>query len=88
MQVNADADQGELRVEVLTPEGNPIDGLTAGDCRPITTDGLRHQIEWSAGKQLASLQGQTVRLRFHLSGRTQLFAFAIVDPSRINIQPK
>jgi hypothetical protein len=41
LQVNADADQGELRVEVLTPEGNPIDGLTAGDCRPITTDGLR-----------------------------------------------
>lgn len=75
LQVNADAENGKLLVEVLDLPGNPIDGLTAAECRPITTDGLRHKIQWSATGRLESLKGTPIRLRFHLSGGTQLFAF-------------
>jgi hypothetical protein len=77
LQVNADAGNGKLRVDVLDLLGKPVDGLTAAECQPITTDGLRHNIQWSPARQLESLKGKTIRLRFHLSGGTKLFAFAI-----------
>jgi hypothetical protein len=44
--VNADASRGELRVQVLTAEGKPIDGLTTDDGEPIRTDAVRSAVHW------------------------------------------
>lgn len=78
MQVNADAEKGELRVAVLDRAGKPIEGLTDTECRTITNAAPSHDVTWSARKKLTSLKGQTVRLRFHLSGGARLYAFAII----------
>jgi hypothetical protein len=77
LQVNADAENGKLLVEVLDRLGNPINGLTAAECQSITTDGLRQTVLWSSENNLESLKGKIVRLRFHLSGATKLFAFQL-----------
>ena len=79
LQVNADAGNGKLRVEVLDRSGEPVDGLSAAECHPITTDGLRHGIRWGTASLLKSLQGNTIRLRFHLTGKTKLFSFTISE---------
>lgn len=78
LQVNADAEKGELRVEIVDQAGKPIEGLAAADCQPITRDGLRHNVTWSAKKQLADLKGRTIRLRFVVKD-VELYSFRFVD---------
>ena len=75
LEINADAADGRLLVEVLDTAGKPVEGFTAESCRPITTDGLRHNVTWSSRKHLASLKGETLRLRFHLKDGAKLYAF-------------
>jgi len=77
LQVNADARKGRLLVEVLDRAGKPVDGLGAATCRPVSTDRLRHEIRWSGTTRLEDLKGEIIRLRFRLSGKAALFAFAI-----------
>lgn len=63
--VNADADGGEVRVEVLDPSGRPIKGFGRSACRPIRANGTTLPVTWSNGN-LSRLAGKPVRLRFHL----------------------
>ena len=76
LQVNADAAQGSLEMEVVTLYGKPIEGFTRDACRTITTDDLRHQVKWDSGKTLAAVE-QPVRLRFSMR-QTRLYSFAVV----------
>ena len=71
--VNADAQGGELRVEVLDRAGVVIQPFTLAACEPVVTDGTRLAVRWRQGA-LAGLSGQTVRFRFSLT-RGRLFAF-------------
>ncbi len=71
--VNADAQGGELRVEVLDRAGVVISPFTLAACEPVVTDGTRLPVRWRQGS-LAGLSGQTVRFRFSLT-RGRLFAF-------------
>lgn len=66
------AARGECRVEVADADGKPVPGFTAGDCSPICADELDVAVRWGT-KPLASLRGQTVRLRFVLKD-TDLYA--------------
>jgi hypothetical protein len=79
LQVNADAKNGQLLVEVLDRSGNPIDGFSAATCRPLQKDRLRHEIRWGGKRRLEELTGRTIRLRFQLDGQAKLFAFVVVD---------
>jgi len=81
LEVNADATAGRLLVDVLDAVGQPIEGFTAKMCRSITTDDLRHKVAWKSEKQLASLVGQTIRLRFHLEGPAKLYSFQVLSGS-------
>ena len=64
--VNADAADGEVRVEVVNARGREVlEGWDAGKCEPIRGDHLRTEIRWQ-GREVRSLIGKTVRLRFHL----------------------
>jgi hypothetical protein len=71
--VNLDARDGELRVEVMRPDGSAIAGLGADDCRPVRGDGSRRAVTWR-DTNLAAVAGQPVRFRFHLT-RGSLYAF-------------
>ena len=72
--VNAAAQGGELRVEVLDRRGRTIEGFSRDACMPIAADGTKLPVRWQDAADLARLRNQPVRLRFHLT-RASLFAF-------------
>ena len=75
LTLNADAQQGSIRVAVLDDQRNERAGFTQKQCRPITEDGLRLAVRWEGGTSLSALLGKEVRLRFWLGGKAKLYAF-------------
>ena len=76
--VNFAAAGGQLKVELQDAEGDPIDGFTLDDCRPIEGDQIAAAVEWSGDGKLADLAGKPIRL--HLEVRDgDLYSFRFVD---------
>ena len=78
LEVNADASQGSLAVEVLSAAGDPLRGYGRQHSRAIESDSVRHAVSWEAGDRLPA--GNPVRLRFHLRD-AQLYSFRPPPPS-------
>lgn len=72
--VNADTADGQLRVEILDQDHQPVGGFGRKQCVPIATDGTLHQVHWMEESDLSSLAGRPVRFRFHLT-RGRLYSF-------------
>ncbi|MHB9105950.1 MAG: hypothetical protein ACYDCO_02740 [Armatimonadota bacterium] len=75
LSVNADAQAGRLRVEVLNEAGQVLPGFSAGECLPLSEDTSRYtqcRLPIASVRQLA---GQTVRLKFYLEN-ARIFAFS------------
>ncbi len=66
LEVNADAEGGSIQVAVLAPDGKVIEGFGQEDCKPLTTDEVRHVLEWNGNRDCHPIQGRPIRLRFHL----------------------
>jgi len=49
LEINADADAGELRVAILETDGRAISGLSSEDCEPLCADATRHVLRWRSG---------------------------------------
>ncbi len=78
LEINAIADHGEIRVEVLDESNNPLSGFSSNDCIPICEDSVRINVKWKGSNQLNKLQGKPIRLKFSITmGR--LFAFKFND---------
>lgn len=78
--VNADAESGELLVEVLDEGGAAIAPFTLDTCIPVRANETRQVVSWKGTDDLSALAGKPVRFRFHLTdGR--LYAFW-VSPDR------
>jgi len=79
LEVNADARQGELTVEVLDAlqSGTPITGFTKAEATALpAVDGLRLRPRWKNQADLSSLTGRIVRLKLHLQNAS-LYAFQV-----------
>jgi hypothetical protein len=75
--VNTDVQQGKLAVEILDEGGIPVQGFTRDDCTALqNVNATKYMISWSNRKDLASLKGETIRLKFYLNGG-ELYAFWI-----------
>ena len=74
LEVNVDADDGHLKVEVLDEAGQVIPGFDVGACRTISSDSPHRRVRWRRQK-LKQLAGQPIRLRFHLAEDCRLFGF-------------
>lgn len=72
LTLNANAENGEIRVQITDAAGQPIAGFTFADCRAITSDSLAAPVEWTG--DLKSLRGRAIRLEFSLKNAS-LFAF-------------
>ncbi|MAV35690.1 MAG: hypothetical protein CMJ59_09545 [Planctomycetaceae bacterium] len=72
--VNANAQGGSLVVEALDTKGNVIEGFAVGDCARITTDSVRHVVNWKGKPDCHLLQGRPIKLRFHLKN-AKLYSF-------------
>jgi hypothetical protein len=77
--VNVEAPRGELRVEVLDLDHNPVEPFTVSQCQAITTDSTIAPVGWTGNPSLALLEEIPVRFRFHLNSG-KLYAFW-VSPS-------
>ncbi|MDE0464265.1 MAG: hypothetical protein OXH93_17725 [Caldilineaceae bacterium] len=74
LEVNVDAGDGSLAVEVLSAAGEPLTGFSREDCQAIHVDGVRQTVRWSGDARLPI--GQPLRLRFHLQD-AKLYSFRI-----------
>ena len=55
---------GRIRVEIQSPQGQPLPGFDLESCRPLVGDSLDQQVGWKRGGSLERIKGQAVRLRF------------------------
>jgi hypothetical protein len=76
LYVNAKADSGRLRVEVLDESGQAISGFGRDDCQVMQVDQVNEPISWQANTSLDSLKDRPIRLRFHLEN-VRLYSFRI-----------
>ena len=60
--MNTDAPAGEVRVQVLAPDGRPIPGFAKTDCQMVHGDVLAAPVR--RARPLSALAGKPVRLEF------------------------
>jgi hypothetical protein len=77
--VNLDAPRGELTVEVLNANGQPLEPYTFANCMPVKGDNTLQSVTWRGVDSLKPLSGKPVRFRFRLT-HGKLYAFW-VSPS-------
>ena len=74
LEVNANAAGGSIRVAALDPAGNVIEGFARQDCTPLTTDSVRHVLQWNGNPDCQLIQARPIKLRFHLN-KAKLYSF-------------
>lgn len=72
--VNLEAPAGELRVEVLDPDGRVLPPFSREACVPLRADRTQAEVVWTSADDLSTLAGRPVRFRFHLK-KGKLYAF-------------
>ena len=72
LEVNVNAAQGSLEVEVLSAAGSPLAGYERADCVALQGDSVRHVVRWDGNDRLPS--DRPIRLRFHLKS-ADLYSF-------------
>jgi len=73
LRINAQADQGQLKVRLSDAQRKVIPGFDYGDCIPFTGDSVSHAVQWKNGS-VADLAGQTIRVEFYLEN-ADLYTF-------------
>ena len=77
LQVNVDATDGRFYAEILDADGKPIPGFTVNEARIFGgVDQLSLEPWWKGQKDLSSLEGKTIRLKFYLYN-AKMYAFEI-----------
>ena len=67
LHVNADASGGSLVAEIVTEDGQPIEGFEASTCLPVSEDTLDTAIRWRDDPPSASLKGKPVGVNLRLT---------------------
>ena len=77
LEVNVDASGGSVHVEILDATGGPVAGFSGEQAVRYTgVDELRLVTQWENHRDLSTLMGKTIRLRFHLNN-AKLYAFQL-----------
>lgn len=74
LHINAKADVGQLRAEVLDEQSLPIPGFTRDDSEPMHADSCNFVMRWKETASLGKLRGRPLRLRFYLEN-TRLYSY-------------
>jgi len=70
---------GQLRVEIQDPAGEPIDGLRLADCPALRSDSVEQAVAWKGGSDVGRLAGKPIRLRIELRS-ADLFSLRFSGP--------
>ncbi|MBL7645666.1 MAG: hypothetical protein JNK74_05680 [Candidatus Hydrogenedentes bacterium] len=76
LSLNADARDGEVRVELLTDRGYRVAGFTEEEAIPMKSDSLRHAVAWR-DFTLADLEKGKYLVRIHLKN-AEVFALDLL----------
>ena len=68
---------GQVRVELQTPEGVPLEGFALADCSEVFGDTVDRIVTWKNGVDVGLLAGKPIRLRFQLND-ADLYAYRFV----------
>jgi hypothetical protein len=74
LALNADAAQGEIRVQLTDEKNQPIPGYSFEDCTPIKIDSVSAPVTWK--EPLTKLKGQPVHVEFTIKN-ARLFALNV-----------
>jgi hypothetical protein len=81
LYLNANAGKGNIKVEVLCGDQDndlqSVPGFTEQESVPLEGDGIEQLVTWKGHRDLASLTGKRIRLKFHLYGLAALYSFTI-----------
>ncbi len=77
--VNADADEGELRVRISDAKRKVLAGFDYEDCVPFSGDSVRHRVAWKNG-DISDHKGKVIRLEFLMTGVVDLYTFLASNP--------
>ena len=70
---------GRFYAEILDADGKPIPGFTVNEARIFGgVDQLRLEPWWNGQKDMSSLEGKKIRLKFYLEN-AKIFAFQIIQ---------
>ncbi len=69
---------GSVRVEIQDASGGPLPGFTLGDSVELFGDGVAVAVSWKTARDVSSLSGRPVRLRFVLKD-ADLFSYRFAD---------
>lgn len=72
LTLNADAARGAVRVRLLDQDGQPMKAFGEGESKPITTDALAAEVQWTQSPR--TLKGKPVRFEFKVRNAA-LFGF-------------
>ena len=64
--VNCDTSAGQLKVEILDSENNPISPFIQDNCFPISVDSTKQLVSWKETSDISALRGKQVRFKMHL----------------------
>jgi hypothetical protein len=77
LELNVDARGGEVAVEVLDEDGEPLEELTRQDFQTLRDiDGVRLEATWNDQTKLSKVKDRVVRLKVYLD-RARLYAFQV-----------
>lgn len=57
---------GSIRVELVDPQGEPIEGFRLEDSQAFVGDAIEAQVHWKSTPDMRKLMGQPIRARFEL----------------------
>ncbi|MFO7612805.1 MAG: hypothetical protein R6W99_10040 [Clostridia bacterium] len=76
--MNADASKGEIRIGICDGDGHQIKGFEIENSVPVTTDGLRIQLEWKNEPKMDALINTS--LRFKVKARdARLYSITMIN---------
>ena len=64
LRLNANAEGGEIRVELLDEDGAIVSGFASTDCEPLEQDGVDQKVSWEPEHDLIPASDKPRRLRF------------------------
>jgi hypothetical protein len=80
-RVNANADDGWLKVELLGADGKILPGYSRNDCEPVKINGTDIRVTWKQHKKIPAAKGN-IYIRFILKNAS-LYSFAAGDEVKL-----
>jgi hypothetical protein len=74
MIVNVSAPEGQVGVEILDAQRQPITGFSRNDCDLISGDDLRRVVRWRGSEHILQVSEKPVHLRFYLK-HAKMYSF-------------